>query len=64
MLERQIVQEKETEEKINKSLVIAGIGVFLAILSLIIFPDRIIIPAGMIVGGIVTAIITNNNRNR
>jgi uncharacterized transporter YbjL len=34
-----------------------GIGVFLAIVSMVILPGHVILPIGLIAGGIITAVI-------
>jgi len=51
---------KEEKPFFNIALLKIGIGVFLAIVSAVIFPDRIYIPIGLIVSGIVYALISNS----
>jgi hypothetical protein len=41
----------------NLALLKIGIGVFLAIVSMVILPGRVILPIGLIAGGIITAVI-------
>ena len=51
---------KEETPFFNIALLKIGIGVFLAIISAVVFPDRIYIPIGLIVSGIVYALISNS----
>ena len=40
-----------------------GIGVFLAIISAVVFPGHIYLPIGLIISGIVYALISNSKMN-
>lgn len=51
------VKEEYREFKFSTAWICVGAGVVFAIISAILFPDRIIVPIGLIVSGIVTAII-------
>lgn len=56
-VERKREEVKEAEEKFNYSLLKVGIGVVAALISYLIFPDFYILPVGLIVGGIVAALL-------
>jgi hypothetical protein len=51
---------KEAKFSYNYALIRIGIGVGLAIISMIILPGRVIIPIGLIAGGIIYAAIAKN----
>jgi hypothetical protein len=48
---------KDTKASYNVSLVLIGIGVLVAIISSFILPGKIIIPVGIIIGGIISAVL-------
>ncbi|RYU90088.1 hypothetical protein EWM62_11135 [Mucilaginibacter terrigena] len=59
-IQRHVEIVKEETPVYNAELIKIGLGIGLAIVSAIIFPGHIIIPAGLILGGIVFAIISKN----
>lgn len=54
---RQVV-EQETKPLFQAALIRIAAGLAGALISVIIFPDRIIIPVGLIVGGVIAAAVT------
>ena len=52
---RQII--KETEPFYNMALIRIAIGVGIALITFLIFPDNFILPMGIIAGGIISAYI-------
>lgn len=64
MIER-IREEKEQIKPVyNFALIRIGIGVIAAIVSMVLFPGHIIFPVGLIVGGIVYALIAKSKMNQ
>ena len=57
MIERKRVVAKEAETHYNFALIRIGIGIAIAIISYIIFPDIHILPIGIIGGGILSAFL-------
>lgn len=57
LIERKREVLKETEPVYNFALIRIGIGVVIALISYIIFPDSYILPIGIIAGGIVSALL-------
>jgi hypothetical protein len=47
---------KETEPVYNFALIRIGIGVVVALISFLIFPDYYILPIGILAGGIASAL--------
>lgn len=63
-----IIQRKHniverTKPVYNFALIRIGIGVIVALLSLLIFPDTYILPVGIIAGGIVSALLARKRMN-
>jgi hypothetical protein len=57
MIERKKDFVKQVKPAYNLALIRIGVGVLAAIVSVIIFPGKIILPVGLIVGGIIYALI-------
>jgi hypothetical protein len=57
MIERKREVIKEAEPVYNFALLRIGVGVGIAIISYLIFPDNIILPIGIIAGGIISALL-------
>jgi len=55
MIERRREFVKQVKPAYNFALIRIALGVFAAIISTIIFPGHIILPAGLIVGGVIYA---------
>ena len=57
LIERKREVIKETEPVYNFALIRIGISVVIALISYLIFPGNFILPAGIITGGIVSALL-------
>lgn len=60
MIERRKSEAKDEQSFYYLALVKIGVGVAAAIISAIILPDRIILPIGLIMGGVVYAVATKS----
>jgi len=63
LMERKKIQQKEHQTNYNIALIKIGLGIAAAILSAILLPGVVILPVGLILGGIIYAIVTNNKMN-
>lgn len=60
LIERKRSQDKEEEPFYHLALIKIGIGVAAALTSYIFLPDMIILPIGLILSGILYAIVSKN----
>jgi hypothetical protein len=59
-IQRKTDQIKEQKPFYNIAILRIGIGVFLAIVSAILIPGQIYLPIGLIIGGVVYAVIAKS----
>jgi len=57
LIERKREVIKETKPVYNFALIRIGIGVVIALICHLIFPDNFILPSGIITGGVVSALL-------
>ena len=51
------IQKETSKNNLSYGLVIAGIGLLGSIISAFVLPDRILLPLGLIVGGLLIALV-------